>query len=99
MNKNRFLNFVVIAALVVLLALTTSQAAAADRLVTAGPDGKTASSNPPSGYCSAPGASGSAIHTAYDSKVGAWITRTEGGPTGVDGGLIQLLNDRRTCSQ
>lgn len=39
------------------------------------------------------------IHTEYVQEADMWIVRTEGGPTGVDGGLIELLSNYRTCSQ
>jgi hypothetical protein len=98
MNNNRFFNFMVIVVLVVVAALTISQAAAGEHLVSNDSDGKPAS-NSPTSYCSTPGASLSAIHSSYDSRIGAWVIRTESDPTGVDGGLIQLLNDLRFCSE
>ena len=39
------------------------------------------------------------IGSEYDSQRGAWVTVSEDGPTGVDGGLVQLFSDYRTCSR
>lgn len=39
------------------------------------------------------------MHTEYVQERRAWVTSTEDGPTGVDGGLIELLSNYRTCSQ
>lgn len=91
MNKNRFFNLVVIGALAVMAALTTSQAVAADRLAS---DNSSTSS-----LCSNPDVNHSSIHMVYVERLGRWMTYTNKGPTGVEGGLIQLLNDRRYCSK
>ena len=92
MNKNRFFNLVVIVALAVMAALTINQVAAANRLVSGESNLRTSYS------CSAPGAVHSPIRTEYEAGRGGWVISTDDGPTGVDGGLIQLLNDRRACS-
>lgn len=39
------------------------------------------------------------LRTEYVKESGTWIFRTEDGPTGVDGGLIELLSNYRTCSR
>jgi 3-polyprenyl-4-hydroxybenzoate decarboxylase len=39
------------------------------------------------------------IHTEYVEEANVWIKQTEDGPTGVDGGLIDLLSSYRTCSR
>jgi hypothetical protein len=39
------------------------------------------------------------LHTEYMPERETWVTYTEDGPTGVDGGLIHLLSAYRTCSK
>lgn len=39
------------------------------------------------------------FHTDYVKEAGTWIIRTEDGPTGVDGGLAELLAAYRTCKR
>ena len=39
------------------------------------------------------------IHTEYVEKANLWVIQTEDGPSGVDGGLIDLLSSYRTCSR
>ncbi len=43
-------------------------------------------------------ASQTTFHTKYVAERGAWVTYTEDGPTGVDGGLIYLLSENR-CAE
>jgi hypothetical protein len=40
----------------------------------------------------------SSIHTVYVEEIGMRVSYTEDGPTGVDGGLMNLLSAYRTCS-
>jgi len=40
----------------------------------------------------------SSIHTVYVEEIGMLVSYTEDGPTGVDGGLMNLLSAYRTCS-
>jgi hypothetical protein len=39
------------------------------------------------------------VHTEYVDGVNMWIVHTEDGPSGVDGGLIDLLSSYQTCSR
>ena len=39
------------------------------------------------------------IRTEYVQEANMWVVQTEQGPTGVDGGLLDLLSDYRTCSR
>ncbi len=48
-------------------------------------------------YCLSAGERTS-IRSAYAQGAYAWIPRSFGTPTGVDGGLIQLLSSYRSCS-
>jgi hypothetical protein len=95
MKKNRLFNFVVILALASMAALTISQVAATNRLVSAASNGGAAADE----QCSALGVDRSSIHMVYVERVGAWMPYTQNGPTGVDGGLLQLLSERQACSQ
>ncbi|HAV77028.1 MAG TPA: hypothetical protein DCX53_06715 [Anaerolineae bacterium] len=90
MLKNRLLNVLAGIALVVAIALTVREAAATAAL---------ASQNKFTvGACSSISSQVS-IRTEYVRERKAWVTYTEDGPTGIDGGLIHLLSNRRSCSQ
>jgi hypothetical protein len=39
------------------------------------------------------------IRTEYMKEAEVWVVSTENGPTGTDGGLIDLLSGYRTCSR
>jgi hypothetical protein len=39
------------------------------------------------------------LRTEYVEELGMWVSSTEEEPTGVEGGLIQLLSNYRTCSR
>jgi hypothetical protein len=91
MNKNRFFSLLVIVTLAALAALTISQVAAVDRLVSA--------SSSAVNRCPAPEVNHASVHMVYVESLGRWMPYMDQGPTGVDGGLIQVLSDRRTCSQ
>jgi hypothetical protein len=39
------------------------------------------------------------LRTEYVNEANTWIFRTEDGPTGVDGGLIDLMSNYQTCSR
>lgn len=39
------------------------------------------------------------FHTEYVKEANLWIIRTEDGPTGVDGGLGEILSAYRTCAR
>lgn len=91
MKTNHLFNLCVGIALVILLTLTVREAAA-----TAGVISRMGSAN--SSECdSLP--SRYSIHTESVNETGMWLTYTEDGPTGIDGGLIQLLSMYRTCSR
>lgn len=99
MKKNRLFSLVVIVSLAVMAALTISQAVATNRLVSAASDDKVAASSQTSGLCAAPGEESASVHTAYDPNRGAWVIYSGDIPTGVDGGLIELLSNRSSCSK
>ena len=87
MFRNRLFNVLIAIALVIALAFTVREAFATSLLSSEG-NTVAACESLPSRY---------SIHTEYVPEADLWIIRTEGGPTGVDGGLIQLLSHYRTC--
>ena len=90
MFSHRLFNFVVVVALLAAIGFTVREVAAT--AIVAAPQGSTVTvcaSLPPH----------DSIHTEYVTERGIWMTYTENGPTGIDGGLIQLLSDRRACSK
>lgn len=93
MRKNHLFNLMIAIALVIVVALTVREAAA-----TAGMISQTDSAKGANALECVSLPSRESIRTEYNSQRGAWITVSEDGPTGVDGGLIQLLSDYRTCS-
>jgi hypothetical protein len=95
MKENRLFNLVVILALAAMAALTISQAMATNRLVAAASNGGTAADE----QCSALGVDRSSIHMVYVEQARTWLPYTKNAPTGVDGGLLQLLSERQACSQ
>lgn len=92
MKTNRLFNLFVVVALVVIAALTVREAAATVDLL----------SRSDANARSAPECSDlpsrRSIHTKYVEGAG-WMTYSEDGPTGVDGGLIHLLTAYRECSE
>ena len=89
MFKNRLFNVLIAIALVITLAFTVREAFATAILSSDGNTVAPCDSLP----------SRSSIYTDYVKEAGMWIVRTENGPTGVDGGLIDLLSNYRTCSR
>ena len=89
MFKNHFFNVLTVIVLVLTLAFTVREAFATTLLKSEG--------NTVAACLSLP--SRSSIHTEYVPEVDMWILRTENGPTGVDGGLIDLMSNYRTCSK
>jgi len=94
MFKNRLFNTLIAIALVIVIAFTVREAAATAEVISQSSSTKGAKTlecaELPSRY---------SLRTEYVSEVGMWVPHTEGGPTGVDGGLIELLSNYRTCSR
>ena len=88
MFKNRLFSILVITALVVVTALTIQQALETTRVVSAA-----------ASVCTIPPVDRSSIRSAYMQEKGVWVSLSDNGPTGVDGGLLHLLSDYRTCSK
>jgi hypothetical protein len=90
MKANRLL-YIVLAVALLFVIVPTIRAAAATNTPAGGKDSSEMTcSSRPSRY---------SIHNEYVEEMGIWMTYTEDGPTGVDGGLVQLLSDYRTCSK
>jgi len=89
MSRNRLFNLFIAIALVLGIVFTVREAAATSD-VTSQSEGVVRCHSLPSPY---------SIHTEYVQEMGVWVPYTEDGPTGVDGGLIYLLSNYRTCSQ
>ena len=93
MKNHRLFNLIVAIVLLVMVGLTIREAAATT-IVIAQADAPSQSSvacaDLPSRY---------SIRSEYVPAMDAWVIVTEDGPTGMDGGLIQLMLDYRTCSR
>ena len=94
MSKKRLFNVLIAVALVIVVALTIRDAFATANLTSqrnAAEGAKISEcASLPSRY---------SLHTEYVKERGMWVTYTEDGPAGVDGGLIELLSNYRTCSK
>jgi len=93
MLNNRLFNVFIIVALVALIGLTVREASATSAVI----DHESSASQSSRECARLPARS--SIHTVYVKGMGSWLPYTEDGPTGVDGGLIHLLSNYRTCSQ
>lgn len=90
MFNRRLFNIFVVVALLVVIGLTVREVAATALLVSSSKSTEAVCASLPSRH---------SIRTEYAAERGVWVIDTEGGPTGVDGGLIQLLSDYRDCAQ
>jgi hypothetical protein len=94
MLRNRLFNVLIAVLVAAVIALTVREASATTSILTK--DNSTKGTETltclslPSRY---------SIRAQYVKEADMWIIRTEDGPTGVDGGLIDLLSDYRTCSR
>lgn len=93
MIKNRLFNVFVMAALTLMVVLAV-QGAIETRKVAA----RAAEHSPGEVLCDLPLAERTSIQRVYVEGMDTWLTYTDGGPTGVDGGLIHLLSNARNCS-
>jgi len=94
MSKNRLFNVLVAGVLAIILALTVQNAFATAGVVSRSDSGygakTSACDNLPSLY---------SVHAKYLPDLDGWVSYTEDGPTGVEGGLIYLHSISRACSQ
>jgi len=89
MLRHRLFNLLIAIALVIVTAITAREAVATTALRSQGNKADMCASLP-SRY---------SLHTEYVKEANMWVVRTENGPTGTDGGLIDLLSDYRSCSR
>ncbi len=94
MFKNRLFNILVAVILVVMLALSVQNAFATAGIVS---KSEAAPGTKNSACASLP--SIQSVHAQYLKEIGRWVTYTDSGPTGVDGGLIYLGSMSRICSR
>jgi hypothetical protein len=94
MLRNRLFNVFIPIALVLVISLTIRESSATTDIVLGGDSTKATTTikcvSLPSRY---------SLRTEYLEEADLWIFRTEDGPTGVDGGLIELMSNYRTCSR
>lgn len=93
MKTHRLFNLIVAVVLMALVGFTVREAAATTTIISQ----ENAASQSAAACVSLP--SRYSIRSEYVPAMDAWVTVTEDGPTGLDGGLIQLLPDYRTCSR
>lgn len=96
MNKNRFFNVILAAALALMVALILQGAIETNRVAMAAGASDDTVAAP---ICDNPAVVRSSIHRVYVNQMDTWLTYTDGAPTGVDGGLIDLLSNARVCSK
>lgn len=94
MRKHHLFNLLIAIALIILVALTVREAFATASIMS-----RTTSRSDSKAPACAMLPSRLSIHTEYVKEKGMWVTYTEQGPTGVDGGLIDLLTTYPTCSR
>jgi hypothetical protein len=99
MKKNRLFNVFVVAALALMVALTIQGAIATTRVALAAGASDQVNSPAAAPLCDFPAVERISVHRVYVEQVKSWVTYTDGGPTGVDGGLIELLSGSQDCSQ
>ncbi len=94
MSTKRLFKVLIVVALVAAVALSVQEAFATANIISQGKAINGANvqecGSLPSHY---------SLHTEIVKETGTRLTYTEDGPTGIDGGLIQLLSDYRTCSR
>jgi len=90
MYTNRLLNVSIAVALITLIALTIWQSIETTKVVSA-------ASQQNAAYCIS-GIERLSMTSVYVEQARAWIPYTGNGPTGVDGGLLELLSNSRSCA-
>lgn len=94
MLRNHLFNVVIAISLVIVVVFTVREAAATASIMSKSNSAKGTETlsclSLPSRY---------SIRTEYVKEADMWIIRTEDGPTGVDGGFMDLVSDYRTCTR
>ena len=99
MKKKRLFNIFMVAALVLMIALTIQGAIETTKIAMAAGTSDPLPARAAAPLCDFPAVERLAIHRVYVEQMKSWVTYTDGGPTGIDGGLIQLLSGPQDCSQ
>ena len=94
MFKNRLFNLLIASALAIVVAFTVQAAFAKANMMH---QGNSTEGTKLSECASLP--SRYSLHTEIVEETGTRLAYTEDGPAGVDGGLINLLSNYRTCSR
>ena len=94
MSKNRLFNVLIAIAVIVAAALTAREAFATAGIVSQG----NAADRANSAKCMILPTQMS-IETVFEEERGMWVTYSAQGPTGVDGGLMDLFSTYPTCSR
>lgn len=89
MSTNRLFNVSIAVALIIVIALTVWQSVETTKVVAAASEADAA-------YCISSMARLS-LTSVYVEKAHSWFSHTNDGPTGVDGGLLELLSNTRSC--
>ena len=89
MLKHRLFNLLIAIVLVIVTGLTVREAVATTIVRSQG-NSIIRCANLPSRH---------SIRTEYVKEAHIWVVGTENGPTGTDGGLIDLLANYRTCTR
>ena len=92
MKKNRLFNAFLVATLALMVALTIQGTIATARVAYA-------AAPVAAPLCEFPTVERLSIHRVYVEQMKSWVTYTDGGPSGVDGGLIELLSGSQDCSK
>lgn len=94
MLRNRLFNVLIAILLALVIALTIREAAATAGIISQTNSTSTAQTlecaSLPSRY---------SIHSEHVEGLNARVIYSEEGPTGIDGGLVELLSSYRTCSR
>jgi hypothetical protein len=93
MSTNRLFNLLIVAALVAVVALTIWQSIETTKVVSAA-----SQQNSSSNTTCLSSTDRLSLTSIYNKEASAWFPRTNQGPTGVDGGLLELLSNYRSCS-
>lgn len=93
MSINRLFNVLVTVALIAVVMFTLWESIETTKVVSA------QSENMVSDSPCFSGADRLALTAVYTDESRAWVPITQKGPAGVDGGLIELLSNYRTCSK
>lgn len=90
MFSHRLFNILIAVALLVVIGISVREASATTVVISQANSAEPACKSLPST---------SSIRSEYVKERGVWMTYSDDGPTGIDGGLIYLLSAARACSE